>query len=125
MDTAQSAIDNLLGNNVNEILQAIDSKMNKGGIVVWALYAQFFNQDAVEPCTTGYDWTFPIPGIGNAVTTSNRAKMNTLVVNANNVIKDAISKAPSGSGATYVAADWDPFVGKLDGRMVCRSFVPH
>lgn len=108
---AQDNLDNILSDNIKQVLEALDDKMNDGGIVIYNGYAQFFNTDNDDDCG-GQDWTlFPIMGEALPLTLSRRQKFNDLVVQINSVIKDAVSDIASDSSISYNIgfSNWDPW----------------
>lgn len=112
-------MDSILKDNVKQVLQALNSKMNDKGIVVYNGYAQFFNTDKDDKCTN-QDWTL-IPQLGQALdlTLARKKKFNDLVLQINKVIQSAISDIASDSSIKYTIgfSNWDPWVYKgVDGQ---------
>ncbi|KAK9414533.1 putative SGNH hydrolase-type esterase domain-containing protein [Seiridium unicorne] len=111
IQTAQDNLDNILGDNIKQVLEALNDKMNDDGIVIYNGYAQFFNTDNDDDCN-GQDWTM-IPVLGQALplTLSRRKKFNDLVVQINSVIKSAVEDIASDSNIQYNIgfSNWDPW----------------
>lgn len=122
LDIAQSNVDNILKSNIAVLLDALNNKMNDHGVVVYNLYAQFFNADT-DPCgdQSKQDWTMPaIIGHGLPLTKDRRAKFNTLAANANKVLKEVVDEYAAKSNIKYKItwSDWDTWVAEgVSGRM--------
>ena len=117
----KKAIDNDLLRNIDDLLQALAPKVRQGGLVVYTLYAQFFNADT-DPCSSQtWNWFEGIiPGSnGIKLTKDLRKKLNDLVVDANGKIQGAIagqSGSTRPSKLDIVVADWDQAVRDNNGR---------
>ncbi|PWY82996.1 SGNH hydrolase [Aspergillus heteromorphus CBS 117.55] len=123
INKAQENIDTILKPNVREILTALQTKMGYNGVIIYALYGQFFNTEN-DDCATSQDWAFPRldPISPLALTKEHREKFNTLVVNINKAIKDVVHElSPSTDSYPFIGtADWDAFVREgLHGEF-CR-----
>ncbi|KAH8812729.1 SGNH hydrolase-type esterase domain-containing protein [Xylogone sp. PMI_703] len=106
--------------NIKDLLTAIDSKMATNGIVVQVLYAQYFN-DQTDDCTSE-DWQIIdlSAGPGLALTKERRTTFNSLVLQTNTVIKEAVEEvAATAKTMTLVTADWDPWA-PLTGGQFCE-----
>ncbi|KAL2133777.1 hypothetical protein VTI74DRAFT_1714 [Chaetomium olivicolor] len=91
---AQNNLDTILKPNLEQLLDALNDKMNDNSIVIFNSYAQFFNTEN-EDCSTKQDWTlFNILGQkGLTLTVDRRKTFNNLVVQINNVIKGVVDGA--------------------------------
>src|SRR5436190_14854621 len=90
IDKAQENIDTILKPNLKEILLALNDKMNKGSVVVYNGYAQYFNTDN-EACATDQEWAFPkLFFTPLRLTVDRRKKFNILVVNINTAIQEVV-----------------------------------
>jgi len=95
--------------------------MNPGGVVVFNLYAKYFDTRTNECATKqSWIWPFPLPVIGsltsNPLTQSLRTQLNILVDNANQVLLNAISTAQANAKTmTLVSSNWDPWVQATAG----------
>lgn len=86
---------------------------SNNGIVVYNLYAQFFNSDT-EDCGEKQDWSFPhlIVASGLKLTGERRRRFNELVVNINNAIQKVVDEVYHGKNKVRYKtriADWDPW----------------
>lgn len=92
--------------------------MGTNGIVVYALYAKYFN-DQTDGCTSE-NWWYPFSGaFGITLTPARRTALNALVDNANKVVRRAIADATGSSRPrtfTVQTADWDPWLDTVPGR---------
>ncbi|KAL8628772.1 hypothetical protein Q9189_005500 [Teloschistes chrysophthalmus] len=97
--------------------------MKDQGVVVYTLYAKFFN--AVATACNGQNWVLFDPtsrkgtNRGLKLTTQRREKMNQMVGAANQQIRTAIGNSRSAfeaRGIPILVADWDEYVGKIDCR---------
>ncbi len=122
LDLAQSNIDNILKLNIASLLDALNDKMNDDGVVVYNLYAQFFNADTDE-CgdKSKQDWTMPaIVGNSLPLTKDRRAKFNTLAANANKALREIVDEYAKKPDIRYKIAwsDWDTWITEgVSGRM--------
>lgn len=124
--SAQNFIDSQLGNNLDQIIDAAVSKLDTNGVFVFSQYAQFFNDVADAPCHFDEDWVFPGTAGGGSLllTTSLRHSLNTLVINTNNVINQAViaaQKRHSSQKVEITTASWDSWLDAVPGRM-CEAF---
>lgn len=121
IDASRDAIDHKLQGNIDDLLQALAPKLKDNGIVVYTLYAQFFNADTDACSSQTWDWFKEIiPGNGGVKLTKDlRKTLNQMVLDANSKIKSAIA---SQSGSTrpstlnIAIADWDAAAGETNGR---------
>ncbi len=116
-------------NNVNELLTSLDAKMNVGGIVVYSLYAQYFN-DQTDACTDKEDWVFPYVAGSHSLllTKDRRTKLNSLVSSVNSQLKSIIVSAGGSSrkrAATYVYSDWDLWLPAIKGHFCEELGTPY
>ncbi|PLB45404.1 SGNH hydrolase, partial [Aspergillus steynii IBT 23096] len=98
----------MLKRNVREVLEALDSKMHKNGLVLYVLYAQFFNAD-IEKCGLDQDWNLLPFGNSLPLTRERREKFNSLVERTNGVLREAIKEVQRGKKIRYRvrAVDWN------------------
>lgn len=118
-DEARTKILRSLTSNVGKLLTSLDQKLKPGGIVVYTLYASFFNA-ATDICDDK-TWSFldPFKTFGPKLTKDKRKSMNSLVQLANQKIQDAVNAMNAKSTknvATYVVADYDNYIGLVNGR---------
>ncbi|RDW86124.1 uncharacterized protein DSM5745_02766 [Aspergillus mulundensis] len=110
LDKAQENIDTILKQNLRQVLSALNSKVKKNGIIVFALYAQYFNTQNNE-CADKQDWSFPqgLPFSGLKLTIERRQKFNNLVANINKAIKEVIHEYQHDPWIKYriTYADWE------------------
>lgn len=112
ISVAQDNIDTILKDNIRQVIEALDDKMNEDSIVVVNGYAQFFNTDEDDDCG-GQDWTlFPPLGTALPLTLARRKKFNDLVVQINSAIKDVVEDIASSSNTKFTIgfSNWDPWV---------------
>lgn len=97
--------------------------MKDDAIVVYTLYAQFFND--IDPACNKQSWVLFDPTgrsgkeFGLKLTTQKRRKMNEMVLAANDRIRTAITNKQNGFESRKISiaiVDWDPYVGKIHGR---------
>ncbi|KAL8925829.1 MAG: hypothetical protein Q9208_003326 [Pyrenodesmia sp. 3 TL-2023] len=122
-DTATSSIGHDLQPNIESLLDAVLPVMKDDAIVVYTLYAQFFND--IDPACNDQSWVLFDPTgrsgkeFGLKLTTEKRRKMNQMVLAANERIKKAITNKRNefeSRKISIVIADWDAYVGKIKGR---------
>lgn len=90
IDKAQSNIDRLLGPNVRDVLRELNSKMHNDGLVLYVLYAEFFNTET-EKCGLDQEWSLigsPLEAL--PLTKERRMRFNRLVIETNSVIENTI-----------------------------------
>ncbi|OBT63307.1 hypothetical protein VE03_07917 [Pseudogymnoascus sp. 23342-1-I1] len=103
--------------NIKDLLTALDSKMATNGIVVQVLYAQYFN-DKIDACTTEY-WQVETT-TGLPLNRDRRTQFNSLVVQTNAVIQEAVDEvAATAKTMKVVTANWDPWA-PLTGGQFCE-----
>ncbi|OJJ42538.1 hypothetical protein ASPZODRAFT_76607 [Penicilliopsis zonata CBS 506.65] len=112
INIAQNNLNTILKPNLQQLLDALDKKMNKGSVVIIVGYAQFFNtQD--EACSTDQDWTLINfwGQEGLPLTISRRKTFNDLVVQINNVLEGVVDEANlKGTYNSRIGfANWDPW----------------
>ncbi|KAL8730078.1 MAG: hypothetical protein Q9166_004277 [cf. Caloplaca sp. 2 TL-2023] len=109
LDKAQENIDTILKPNIKQILLALDNKMNKDSIVVYNLYAQYFNTEN-DACEKDQSWAFPKLFFSPLqLTVDRRKKFNKLVVNINEAIDEVVDDINKNPKVKYkiASADWD------------------
>lgn len=112
ISVAQDNIDTILKDNIKQVIEALDDKMNEDSIVVVNGYAHFFNTDKDDDCG-GQDWRlFPPLGTALPLTLARRKKFNDLVVQINSVIKDIVEDIASNSNTKFTIgfSNWEPWV---------------
>ncbi|KAI2997014.1 hypothetical protein CBS147346_9006 [Aspergillus niger] len=116
IELAQYNIKQILKSNVREVLEVAVGKVNQFGIIIYALYGQFFNTET-DDCEKNQDWAFPGLAPFNALplTRERRQQFNQLVVDTNKVIKQAIDDFVLEKGKYFPrvhirTADWDAFM---------------
>ncbi|CAM1502567.1 Fc.00g073430.m01.CDS01 [Cosmosporella sp. VM-42] len=108
IDKAQENLDNILKPNLVQILEKLDDKMAKDSIVVFSGYAQYFNTEE-ESCGDDEVWSLFTPN-GLKLTLERRKRFNDLVVQINDVIKDAIEEARKTVKNYYIGfSNWDRY----------------
>ena len=117
----KKAIDNDLLSNIDDLLQELAPKVRQGGIVVYTLYAQFFNADTDACSEQTWNWFEDIvPGTsGIKLSKELRKQLNDLVVEANRKIQGAIagqSGSTRPSNMNIAIVEWDQAVGESKGR---------
>jgi hypothetical protein len=111
-----------LGENIQSLLEALDAKMNDGGVVVFNYYAKYFNVET-DDCANNQNWAWPL-GSSLPLTTDLREQFNTLVDNTNAALKAGV-EAASVSKMTLVAANWDPWVTTMNGQFCQPGSSPN
>ncbi|KAI4218378.1 MAG: hypothetical protein L6R36_008986, partial [Xanthoria steineri] len=106
--------------------------MKDNGVVVYTLYAQFFNDVSVG-CNDKSWVLFDPTGrdgehFGLKLTSQKRQKMNEMVRAANERIQAAIdtkTKSFESRQISLVVADWDTYIGKIKGRFCEDDAAPN
>ncbi|KFY41182.1 hypothetical protein V495_05035, partial [Pseudogymnoascus sp. VKM F-4514 (FW-929)] len=105
--------------NIKDLLTAIDSKMAKNGVVVQALYAQYFN-DKTDACTKENWQIVELSTGGVPLSKERRSQFNQLVLDTNKAIKEVVEEvAADAKTMTLVTADWDVWA-PLTGGQFCE-----
>ncbi|KAI4189588.1 MAG: hypothetical protein LQ346_005088 [Caloplaca aetnensis] len=121
--TASSLVEHELQSNIESLLDSVLPVMKDDAIVVYTLYAQFFND--IDPACNKQSWVLFDPTgrsgkeFGLKLTTQKRRKMNEMVLAANDRIRTAITNKQNGFESRKISiaiVDWDPYVGKIHGR---------
>ncbi|KAL4953353.1 SGNH hydrolase-type esterase domain-containing protein [Aspergillus filifer] len=122
LDNAQENINTILKPNIRQILDALNSKMKKDGIVIFSRYAQYFNTEDNE-CGDRQDWSFPpLAAVkGLQLTIERRKKFNNLVENINTAIKEVVNEYRKNSWIKYRIryTKWDDWVKKAVKGQFC------
>jgi lysophospholipase L1-like esterase len=123
---AQSNAKSIIKNNIIQILEALDEKMNKDGVVVVNGYAQFFDSTTDNCDHQSWDvlWFLPLGATYRALTIARRNIFNQLVLDINQSIRDAVDEASKSDKIKYKVgyADWDSWVSnEIDARMCSPS----
>ncbi|KAL9110727.1 MAG: hypothetical protein Q9227_004719 [Pyrenula ochraceoflavens] len=117
IDTATSAIKDI-ASNVDDLLTALNYKLSDSGIIIYNLYAQFWN-DAANYCDDK-TWNYwdPSGAVGLKLTSANRKAMNQLVTDTNKAIMGAIASAQSSTRASVPVyyGNWDDGVSYAQGH---------
>ncbi|RAR00894.1 SGNH hydrolase [Stemphylium lycopersici] len=123
---AQENAKTIITDNIFQILEALDEKMNEDGIVVVNSYAQFFDtqEDNCDRQSWDFFWFLPLGSSYRALTIERRHVFNQLVLDINQAIRDAVDKAAKSDKIKYKVgyADWDYWVSnEVDDRMCSPS----
>ncbi|CAN9290399.1 unnamed protein product [Alternaria alternata] len=123
---AQENVKSMIKGNIKEILEALDEKMNKDGIVVVNGYAQFFDSTTDNCDHQSWDifWFLPLGITYRALTISRRNTFNQLVLDINQSIGDAVNEAAKSDKINYKVgyAGWDDWISTVvDARMCSPS----
>jgi len=95
--------------------------MNKNGVVVMPLYAQYFNTDS-DDCDSENWQIIAIPDTALPLTQARRKTFNALVESTNTALQEVIDDvASSAVNAVFVSANWDPWAPIIQGQF-CKSF---
>lgn len=119
---AEENVSTILKDNVRQILKALNSKVNKDGIVVLNGYAQFFDAEN-DACTEdSWDkfWMVPLRKISfESLTNARRERFNNLVISINKVLGEVVDEISKDTEIGYKIgfAQWDQWVTDVDGRM--------
>ncbi|KAL8770758.1 MAG: hypothetical protein Q9209_003625 [Squamulea sp. 1 TL-2023] len=132
IDAASLLIKNNLQSNIESLLDEVILAMKDNAVVVYTLYARFFN-DTSTGCNDK-SWVLFDPtgrngeNFGLKLTMERRQKMNEMVQAANSRIQAAISgkqKFFESRQISMVVADWDTYVGKIKGRFCEDGATPN
>ncbi|EMD58611.1 hypothetical protein COCSADRAFT_103181 [Bipolaris sorokiniana ND90Pr] len=123
---AQENVKTIIKDNVKQILEALNEKMSKDGIVVVNSYAQFFDTSTnnCEKQSWDFAWFLPLGASYQALTVARRQTFNKLVLDINSAIRAAVNAASEDSRIKYLVgySDWDWWVTKeVDGQMCSPS----
>lgn len=96
--------------------------MAKNGVVVQALYAQYFN-DKTDACTKENWQIVELSTGGVPLSKERRSQFNQLVLDTNKAIKEVVEEvAADAKTMTLVTADWDVWA-PLTGGQFCKFLV--
>ncbi|KAK1758817.1 SGNH hydrolase-type esterase domain-containing protein [Echria macrotheca] len=128
IDKAQENIDTILKPNLHQILDKLDGKIRKDGVLIYSGYAPFFNTEN-EDCATKQEWAIKAwkwwqfwkwltPSL--TLTVDRRKKFNTLVGNINKAIKEVVTEFDKDRDIGYRAtfSDWSSWP-KISGGEFC------
>ncbi|KAL4906925.1 hypothetical protein BDW74DRAFT_176523 [Aspergillus multicolor] len=122
LDKARTNIDEILKPNLRQVLDALNSKVKKDGVVVFTLYSPFFDTQN-EDCADKFDWSFPqgLPFSGLKLTIERRKKYNELVANINTAIKELVKEYQANSWIKYriTYADWEAWPREIVKGQFC------
>ena len=120
---AEENVETIIKDNVRQILEELDSKVKKDGIVVLNGYAQFFdvtNEDCRDQAWDKF-WMFPLRRFSfESLTKSRREKFNNLVISINKALGEVVDELVDEGNLGYKLgfAQWDKFVSEaVDGQM--------
>ncbi|KAF7593686.1 hypothetical protein BBP40_011096 [Aspergillus hancockii] len=109
---AKENLDTFLKDNIKQVLKELDKAMRRNGIVIYVLYAQFFDATS-EDCAKQY-WAFPHTYVLDALrlTAARRQKFNDLVIAINKAIREVVDEISRDPKVEYriATADWEPWV---------------
>ncbi|KAL8851852.1 MAG: hypothetical protein Q9221_003278 [Calogaya cf. arnoldii] len=132
IDAASSLVENNLQPNIESLLEDVEHAMKDNGVVVYTLYAQFFND--IDVGCNEKSWVLFDPtgrngeNFGLKLTTEKRQKMNEMVRAANKQIQAAVKskmKSFESRQISLVVADWDAYIGKINGRFCEDGATPN
>lgn len=116
---AQSNLETILKGNMQQLMEALNEKMNDDGIVIYNGYGQFFNTET-EDCAN-QAWTYATLWPGNSgLTIARRKVFNDLVIQINSIIKTVVEETSSNSDYKWKIgySNWDPWVyDGVNGQM--------
>lgn len=123
---AEENTQNIIKDNIKEILQALNSKMNDDGIVVLNSYAQFFDASSDNCENQSWDtlWFLPLGLLYEPLTISRRERFNELVIGINDALREAVDDIADDENIKYKVgyAEWDRWVWDVvDGQMCSPS----
>ncbi|KAK8004549.1 stm1 domain-containing protein [Apiospora arundinis] len=124
IDKAQSNIDSILKPNIQQVIDALDDKVNDNGVVVYAGYAPFFNTDNGDCGDSqkqnwaifAWKWRYFF-GSPLSLSIERRKKFNTLVENINKAIRETVESNDGKKKYRLAYADWADWPGIVDGQM--------
>ncbi|KAI9041495.1 SGNH hydrolase [Aspergillus affinis] len=110
LERADNNLEHLLTDNIRSVLAKLDGYVRRNGLVLYVLYAEFFNTD-LEKCGLNQDWTLGRLGEALPLTKKKRQKFNSLVTRTNDVIRKAIDAVVEEDGLRYRirTVDWNEF----------------
>lgn len=116
---SRKVIDGELQGNIKSLLKLLDGKVKDGGVVLYTLYATFFNSET-DPCDhqtwNMLEGIIPIDN-GMKLTKDLRRKLNKLVTDANAKIASAIKAFGGGTDRIKVMpVAWDEYAVASKGR---------
>ncbi|KAF7531582.1 hypothetical protein G7054_g8745 [Neopestalotiopsis clavispora] len=133
IDKAQENIDTILKDNIRQVLEKLDGKIKKDGVLVYSGYAPFFNTDN-EDCadSTKQNWALKAwrwwqfwnwANTALALTIERRQKFNTLVEGINKAISEVVEEIDKDTAIGYRAtfSDWSDWPGIVDGQFCSPS----
>jgi lysophospholipase L1-like esterase len=123
---AQENAKSLIKDDVKQILEALNEKMNEDGIVVVNSYARFFDATSDNCDKQSWDafWYLPLGSTYQALSISRRETFNQLVLDINKSIREAINEVAEDENIKYKVgyAEWDGWVAdELDAQMCSPS----
>ncbi|KAK5659398.1 hypothetical protein OQA88_1491 [Cercophora sp. LCS_1] len=111
IDTAQDNVATILKNNIEQLIEALDDKMNDDGIVIYNGYAQFFDTQT-EDCAN-QPWAYATLWPGNSgLTIARRNIFNNFVTHTNAIIREVVEEAAANTDYKWKIgfSNWDPWV---------------
>lgn len=122
LDKAQENINTILKPNIREVLTALNSKVKDKGLVLFVLYAQYFNTEN-DDCAEKQDWSFPplAAVTGLKLTIERRKKFNDLVKNINLAIMQVVTEYQKDPSINFVVTHvgWDIWVREAVKGQFC------
>jgi len=108
---AQANMESILKNNMKQLMEALDTKMNDDGVVIYNGYAQFFNTET-EDCAN-QPWAYATLWPGNSgLTIARRNIFNDFVIQINNIIRSVVEETAANTNYKWKIgfSNWDPWV---------------
>ncbi|EDN10056.1 hypothetical protein I7I51_07120 [Histoplasma capsulatum] len=116
---SETIINNKLQGNIEGLLKVVNKKMKDDGIVLYTLYATFFNSETDKCDNESWNFLGPVTpgGVGSLKLTKDlRRTFNRLVTKANDKISKAIKNANKDKRVKVVPVAWDKYVVESKGR---------
>ncbi|KAL9622611.1 MAG: hypothetical protein Q9160_003108 [Pyrenula sp. 1 TL-2023] len=119
LDDGENAVKKLR-NDVDTMLQDLSPKLTQNGVIIYTLYAKFWNDE--ENYCDKQTWAYWDPAgtgiVGLKLSHQNRQAMNKLTDDVNTALNSAIASARSSTREPIpvYAAAWDDSVGAVKGR---------
>ncbi|KAJ2980640.1 hypothetical protein NQ176_g2513 [Zarea fungicola] len=126
LSKAQDNLDKIVGDGIKQLLEALNDKMAKDGIVVYSSYAQFFNT-ANEDCATKQIWALA-PWVAYiwdnlqqplTMTVERRKKFNKLTVGLNDLIRKTVNDNKDKVKYNLGFSSWDVWPSESVSGQMC------
>ncbi|KAH6621723.1 SGNH hydrolase-type esterase domain-containing protein, partial [Boeremia exigua] len=112
---AESKIDTVLTPSVNKLLGLLEGKLNYKGVIVWTLYAPFFNLSP-EPCNS-QGWCFVASAWCMSPDVALRTEFNRLVTKTNDKLIEALGNWKTNNRFRKLQwADWGGITEMANGQ---------